>query len=29
MINDVYRRYMLPGASEAHYLWAARVATIF
>jgi Na+/proline symporter len=28
LINDCYRRFVRPSASERHYVWAARVATI-
>ena len=28
MTNDIYRRFLRPGASEQHYVWASRVATI-
>jgi SSS family solute:Na+ symporter len=26
--NDIYRPYMKPGASDAHYLWIGRMATV-
>jgi Na+/proline symporter len=28
-VIDVYKRYMKPGASDRHYLWASRFATLF
>jgi Na+/proline symporter len=28
-VIDVYKRYMKPGASDHHYLWASRFATLF
>jgi Na+/proline symporter len=28
-VIDVYKRYMKPGASDRHYLWASRLATLF
>ncbi|MBV8074500.1 MAG: FecR domain-containing protein [Candidatus Eremiobacteraeota bacterium] len=28
MTNDLYRRFLRPGASEAHYVWVSRAATI-
>ncbi len=28
LTNDIYRRFLKPEASEAHYVWASRVATI-
>jgi solute:Na+ symporter, SSS family len=28
IINDVYRRFLRPDATERHYVWAARVATL-
>lgn len=29
LINDVYRRFIHPEATEKHYVWASRLATIF
>lgn len=26
--NDLYRRFLRPGASDAHYVWASRIATL-
>jgi Na+/proline symporter len=28
-VIDVYKRYIKPGQSDHHYLWASRVATLF
>jgi Na+/proline symporter len=28
LTNDIYRRFIRPEASEAHYVWASRVATL-
>src|SRR3954447_7446819 len=28
-VIDVYKRYVKPGQSDHHYLWASRVATLF
>ena len=28
-VIDVYKRYMKPGATDRHYLWASRFATLF
>jgi Na+/proline symporter len=28
-VIDVYKRHVKPGASDHHYLWASRVATLF
>lgn len=28
VINDFYRRFVRPQASEAHYVWASRMATL-
>src|SRR5262249_10504882 len=28
-VIDVYKRYIKPGASDHHYLWASRLATLF
>jgi SSS family solute:Na+ symporter len=28
MINDVYRRFVVPDAQESHYVWASRFMTI-
>ncbi len=28
LTNDIYRRFVKPGASEAHYVWISRAATI-
>jgi SSS family solute:Na+ symporter len=28
LINDFYKRFIAPGASERHYVWASRVATL-
>jgi Na+(H+)/acetate symporter ActP len=28
-VIDVYQRYVKPGASDRHYLWASRFATLF
>jgi Na+/proline symporter len=29
VINDFYRRFVVTSASEAHYVWASRLATLF
>lgn len=28
LVHDFYRRFMKPGASEAHYVWAGRLVTV-
>ena len=28
LVNDFYRRFVRPSASERHYVWAARIATL-
>lgn len=28
LLNDVYRRFMRPNASEGHYVWVSRLATV-
>jgi Na+/proline symporter len=28
LTNDIYRRFLRPGASEAHYVWVSRAATL-
>ena len=28
LVNDVYQRFLRPGASEAHYVWASRITTL-
>ena len=28
LTNDIYRRFIKPAASEAHYVWVSRVATL-
>jgi Na+/proline symporter len=28
LTNDLYRRFLAPGRSEQHYVWASRVATL-
>lgn len=28
LVSDVYRRFVRPGATEAHYVWASRLTTL-
>ncbi|MBV8424114.1 MAG: FecR domain-containing protein [Candidatus Eremiobacteraeota bacterium] len=29
MTNDLYRRFLRPNATESHYVWVSRLATLF
>jgi Na+/proline symporter len=28
LVNDVYKRFLRPGATDAHYVWASRITTL-